>query len=86
MKWFDYHMEMLHEFDVTVTLCFTPPSRGKVESITSPPLVLRSLLNLPLKWYQGMCFTRDGDLRLKNINRKGCDSLKTTFIWSGTGT
>lgn len=26
-----------------------------------------------------MCFTRDGDLRLKNINRKGCDSLKTTF-------
>ena len=39
LKWFDYQMEMLHEFDVTVTLCFTPPSRGKVESITSPPLV-----------------------------------------------
>lgn len=36
--WFDYQMEKLQEFDITLTLCFTPPSRGKVSSITSPPL------------------------------------------------
>ena len=40
LKWFDYQMKLLHEFDTTITLCFTPPSRGKSDSITSPPLVL----------------------------------------------
>lgn len=39
LKWFDYQMNMLDEFDTTITLCFTPPSRGKQASITSPPLV-----------------------------------------------
>ena len=29
----------LREFDVTLTLCFTPPSRGRREHYTSPPLV-----------------------------------------------
>jgi beta-xylosidase len=37
-SWFDYQMACLKDFDVTITLCFTPPSRGKVESITSPPV------------------------------------------------
>lgn len=37
--WFDRQMAVLAPFDVTVTLCFTPPSRGKVEHHTSPPLV-----------------------------------------------
>ncbi len=37
--WFDRQMAALAPFDVTVTLCFTPPSRGKVEHHTSPPLV-----------------------------------------------
>ncbi len=37
-KWFDRQMAALEEFDTTVTLCFTPPSRGKVNSITSPPI------------------------------------------------
>jgi len=37
LEWFDHQMESLKGFDVTITLCFTPPSRGKVESITSPP-------------------------------------------------
>ncbi len=36
-SWFDYQMEKLQEFDTTLTLCFTPPSRGKLASITSPP-------------------------------------------------
>jgi hypothetical protein len=31
-------MAALAEFDTTVTLCFTPPSRGKVPNCTSPPL------------------------------------------------
>jgi beta-xylosidase len=39
IAWFDRQMEALRDFDVTVTLCFTPPSRGKVEHYTSPPQV-----------------------------------------------
>jgi beta-xylosidase len=35
--WFDRQMDALKDFDVTVTLCFTPPSRGKRECYTSPP-------------------------------------------------
>ena len=37
--WFDHVMERLREFDTTVTLCFTPPSRGRRDDHTSPPLV-----------------------------------------------
>jgi beta-xylosidase len=36
--WFDRQMEALRPFDTTVTLCFTPPSRGKREHHTSPPI------------------------------------------------
>jgi beta-xylosidase len=36
--WFDRQMAALEEFDTTVTLCFTPPSRGKWEHYTSPPI------------------------------------------------
>lgn len=39
VEWFDRQMAALAPFDVTVTLCFTPPSRGRVEHHTSPPLV-----------------------------------------------
>jgi beta-xylosidase len=35
--WFDRQMHALRDFDVTVTLCFTPPSRGIVAHHTSPP-------------------------------------------------
>jgi len=38
VQWFDRQMEALEEFDTTVTLCFTPPSRGKRPHHTSPPL------------------------------------------------
>lgn len=38
-RWFDRQMAALAGFDTTVTLCFTPPSRGKVPNCTSPPLV-----------------------------------------------
>jgi beta-xylosidase len=38
MAWFDRQMTALAEFDTTVTLCFTPPSRGKAPNCTSPPL------------------------------------------------
>ncbi|MBZ0286555.1 MAG: beta-xylosidase, partial [Anaerolineae bacterium] len=34
--WFDRQMAALSDFDVTVTLCFTPPSRGKRPHHTSP--------------------------------------------------
>lgn len=37
--WFDRQMEALDDFETTVTLCFTPPSRGRRECHTSPPLV-----------------------------------------------
>lgn len=36
-EWFDRQMTALREFDVTVTLCFTPPSRGRRPCHTSPP-------------------------------------------------
>jgi hypothetical protein len=32
-------MRALEDFDTTITLCFTPPSRGKAPNCTSPPLV-----------------------------------------------
>jgi beta-xylosidase len=37
IEWFDFQMNQLKDFDVTITLCFTPPTSGKVTSITSPP-------------------------------------------------
>jgi beta-xylosidase len=38
LKWFDYQMKMLQDFNLTITLCFTPPSRGQRPCHTSPPL------------------------------------------------
>ena len=35
--WFDRQMSALEEFDVTVTFCFTPESRGIAPHHTSPP-------------------------------------------------
>ena len=37
-QWFDRQMDALRDFDLTITLCFTPPSRGKREHYTSPPI------------------------------------------------
>lgn len=37
VTWFDRQMDALRDFDVTLTLCFTPPSRGRREDHTSPP-------------------------------------------------
>jgi beta-xylosidase len=39
VEWYDRQMEALAGFDTTVTLCFTPPSRGRRGCHTSPPLV-----------------------------------------------
>ncbi len=39
-EWFDRQMEALAEFDTTITLCFTPPSRGRWEHYTAPPVDL----------------------------------------------
>lgn len=36
--WFDRQMAALEDFDVTITLCFTPPSRGRRPCHTSPPI------------------------------------------------
>ncbi|MDX2162290.1 MAG: glycosyl hydrolase [bacterium] len=38
--WFDRQMDALRDFDITLTLCFTPPSRGQAAHHTSPPLVM----------------------------------------------
>ncbi len=40
LAWFDHQMETLRDFEVMVTLCFTPPSRGQRAFHTSPPLDL----------------------------------------------
>jgi beta-xylosidase len=39
-RWFDYQMGALQEFDVTLTLCFTPEHRGVAAHHTSPPVDL----------------------------------------------
>ena len=36
-KWFDQQMRAIEEFDVTLTFCFTPESRGVRPDHTSPP-------------------------------------------------
>jgi beta-xylosidase len=38
VKWYDKQMEALQDFDTTITLCFTPPSKGKRSCHTSPPV------------------------------------------------
>jgi hypothetical protein len=38
--WFDYVMERLAPFDVTLTLCFTPARAGRAPHHTSPPVNL----------------------------------------------
>ncbi len=38
-RWFDRQMRALEEFEVTVTFCFTPGSRGLKDHHTSPPRV-----------------------------------------------
>ena len=38
LRWFDRQMRALEEFEVTVTFCFTPESRGVRPHHTSPPL------------------------------------------------
>lgn len=38
MDWFDKQMNAIRDFDVTVTLCFTPPSRGQRPHHSSPPV------------------------------------------------
>jgi len=40
MEWFDTQMEALKEFELTITLCFTPPSRGRKACHTSVPVNL----------------------------------------------
>ncbi len=37
LAWFDRQMQALEEFDVTLTFCFTPESRGVMPHYTSPP-------------------------------------------------
>ncbi len=37
LKWFDRQMKALEEFDLTITFCFTPASRGIEAHYTSPP-------------------------------------------------
>jgi beta-xylosidase len=40
IAWFDRQMKALEGFDVTLTYCFTPPSRGVREHYTSPPVAV----------------------------------------------
>lgn len=37
LAWFDRQMRTLEDFDVTLTFCFTPESRGRKPHHTSPP-------------------------------------------------
>jgi beta-xylosidase len=37
LKWFDRMMKALEEFEITITFCFTPESKGIEPHHTSPP-------------------------------------------------
>jgi len=37
LRWFDRQMRALEPFDVTLTFCFTPDSKGVTPHYTSPP-------------------------------------------------
>jgi beta-xylosidase len=37
LEWFDRQMRVLAGFELTIVLCFTPPSRGRRNCHTSPP-------------------------------------------------
>lgn len=37
-RWFDEQMKALEDFELTVTICFTPGPRGRRDHHTSPPL------------------------------------------------
>ncbi|HET6317932.1 MAG TPA: beta-xylosidase, partial [Chloroflexota bacterium] len=39
-EWFDHVMERLSDFEVTLTLCFTPQRAGRTPHHTSPPIHL----------------------------------------------
>ena len=49
IEWFDRQMAALDDFDTTVTLCFTPPSRGKEPKCTSPPIDLGEFADFALR-------------------------------------
>jgi hypothetical protein len=40
VEWFDHVMAALEDFEVTLTLCFTPARAGRMPHHTSPPLRL----------------------------------------------
>ncbi len=40
IRWFDRQIRALSEFDLTLTFCFTPPSRGLRAHYTSPPICI----------------------------------------------
>ena len=39
-EWFDYVLDRLADFDLTLTLCFTPARAGRAPHHTSPPVHL----------------------------------------------
>lgn len=49
LSWFDRQMRALDGFEVTLTFCFTPPSRGIREHYTSPPQVIEEFADFCAK-------------------------------------
>lgn len=85
-QWFDRQMEALDDFDTTITLCFTPPSRGKAPNCTSPPqvpeefaefaeaVVQRYVVDWPRKAEQGKHRTLNNELRTSKAASKALES------------
>jgi beta-xylosidase len=56
-QWFDHMMNALHEFDLTITFCFTPESKGQKEfsrTIPGPRKSLTNMRNSALRWSGAM--------------------------------
>jgi beta-xylosidase len=68
-QWFDRQMEALERFEVTITLCFTPPSRGKRPCHTSPPLEAQEFAQFAIEVverYSDKASTSDNILQVKD--------------------
>lgn len=53
--WFDRQMKALEPFEVTLTYCFTPDSRGIVPNYTSPPQNIREFGDFCAKMTRRYC-------------------------------
>ncbi len=79
VAWFDRQMRTLEDFEVTLTLCFTPPSLGQRACYTAPPVDLEEFARFAAEVVQRYVLPREG-------NRSGMQHGTDQPRRAGTGT